>query len=165
MVEEQDITGKNRPQRAENGQLLPGSTANPYGRPKGSYSIVELIKKKLQEIPEGKNKTYGEYFVEQVMKKSITEGDVSMMKDLIDRVDGKALQRMGDKDGKPLAMVTNIVQYGTNDKINVSPQLDAISTPIESITEPSTIQSISVAPESNENHVSNQPANEMGSSA
>lgn len=90
----QDETSENKPERAENGQLLPGNTANPNGRPKGSYSIVEMIKKKLKEIPEGKDKTYAEYFIEQVMKKTVVEGDVTMMRDVINRIDGMPKQHI-----------------------------------------------------------------------
>ena len=78
MAEIRNETEENRI-RDEKGLFMKDNPGGP-GRPKGSYSIVELIKKKLQEIPEGKEKTYGEYFVEQIMKKSVIEGDVSMMK-------------------------------------------------------------------------------------
>lgn len=72
------------------------------GRPKGSYSLVEAIRRKLEEIPEGKDKTYGEYFIEQVMKKTVIEGDVPMMRDILNRVDGMPQQKvdmttLGDK--------------------------------------------------------------------
>ena len=72
------------------------------GRPKGSYSLVEAIRRKLEEIPEGKDKTYGEYFIEQVMKKTVIDGDVPMMRDILNRVDGMPQQKvdmttLGDK--------------------------------------------------------------------
>ncbi len=67
-----------------------GESGNPNGRPKGSVSVVSAIKRKLEEVPEGKTKTYLEYFVEQIMKKGVIEGDTAIMKDIIDRVDGKA---------------------------------------------------------------------------
>lgn len=91
-----DTTSQNRnlPERDESGRLLPGSTANPHGRPKGTFSLVEMIKKRLQEIPEGKDKTYAEYFIEQMMKKTVAEGDVPMMRDIINRVDGLPRQQV-----------------------------------------------------------------------
>lgn len=93
-MQDETSENKNLPERDENGRLLPGNTANPNGRPKGSFSLVEMIKKKLQEIPEGKDKTYAEYFIEQMMKKTVVEGDVSMMKDIINRVDGMPKQHI-----------------------------------------------------------------------
>lgn len=59
------------------------------GRPKGSVSIVSAIKAKLEECPEGKEKTYLYYLVEKIFKKAVIDDDVSMIKDIIDRVDGK----------------------------------------------------------------------------
>lgn len=87
----------------ETGLFTKGNPGGP-GRPKGSYSLVEAIRRKLEEIPEGKDKTYGEYFIEQVMKKTVIEGDVSMMRDILNRVDGMPQQKVdmttqGDKIG------------------------------------------------------------------
>ena len=70
---------------------------NREGRPKGSYSVVEMIKRKLDEIPEGKDKTYGELFVSKIMEKISVDGDVSMMRDIIDRFDGKPKQNVDMK--------------------------------------------------------------------
>jgi hypothetical protein len=43
-------TGNNSPKRADDGRLLPGTPSlNPNGRPKGSVSITEAIKRKLEE--------------------------------------------------------------------------------------------------------------------
>lgn len=75
---------------------------NREGRPKGSVSVVEAIKKKLQEeVPpeltkDGNpdKKTYRDYLVATLMKKAINEKDVGMIKDIIDRVDGKPKQAM-----------------------------------------------------------------------
>lgn len=75
----------------ETGLFAKGNPGGP-GRPKGSYSLVEAIRRKLEEIPEGKDKTYGEYFIEQVMKKTVVEGDVAMMRDILNRVDGMPKQ-------------------------------------------------------------------------
>lgn len=90
----------------ETGKFAKGNPGG--GRPKGSFSLVEMIKRKLQEIPEGKDKTYAEYFIEQMMKKTVVEGDVSMMRDVINRVDGMPKQQI-DQDitsgGKPFVPI------------------------------------------------------------
>jgi hypothetical protein len=59
------------------------------GRPKGSVSIVEGIKKKLEELAPGEDvKTYRDIFIEKIFEKANKDGDVQMMKDVINRVDG-----------------------------------------------------------------------------
>ena len=120
-MNEQDKTSQNKPERDESGRLLPGNTANPNGRPKGSFSLVEMIKHKLQEIPEGKDRTYAEYFVEQIMKKSVIEGDTSMMKDMINRVDGMPRQNIGldgGAEGLPINILNNVLSNDINEKDN-----------------------------------------------
>ena len=67
------------------------------GRPKGSVSIVELIKKKLEEVAELKNdpknkKTYAELLVTKMFSKALIDGDTTMLKDITDRIDGKPNQ-------------------------------------------------------------------------
>ena len=120
-MSEQDKTSQNKPERDASGRLLPGNTANPNGRPKGSFSLVEMIKHKLQEIPEGKDKTYAEYFVEQIMKKSVIEGDTSMMKDMINRVDGMPRQNIGldgGAEGLPINILNNVLSNDSDKKDN-----------------------------------------------
>lgn len=71
------------------GRFLPGTVPNPSGRPKGSVSIVAELRKRLQEIPVGEKRTYLELFTDRVMEKAMVDGDVAMMRDMIDRIDGK----------------------------------------------------------------------------
>jgi hypothetical protein len=66
---------------------------NREGRPKG-FSIVAHLKEKLQEIPEGQKETYATLITKKYLHKALVEGDTAILKDLIDRVDGKALQQM-----------------------------------------------------------------------
>tara|TARA_Y100000310_G_C20658866_1_gene803556 strand:+ start:905 stop:1246 length:342 start_codon:yes stop_codon:yes gene_type:complete len=65
-----------------------GESGNPNGRPKGSISVVSALKRELAKVPEGEKKTYLELLVKRIMKKGIVDGDVSMIKDIINRVDG-----------------------------------------------------------------------------
>lgn len=81
----------------ETGQLKKGSVLNPDGRPKGSVSLVRIIKNKLQEeFPEDasieEKKTYADKVVETYINKAIDESDTKLLRDLIDRIDGKPVQ-------------------------------------------------------------------------
>ncbi len=88
----------------EDTQWKPGQSGNPKGRPKGSFSLVTLLKKKLEQMPGGKNKTYAEYFIDRVLNKAIKDGDVSMMRDVLNRVDGMPKQNheVGGVGGKDI---------------------------------------------------------------
>ena len=78
-------TGENRD---EYGKFVKGVSGNPNGRPKGSVSVVEALKRKLEEVPEGQTKTYLELLVSRYMKNAIQDGDTQLIRDLINRVDG-----------------------------------------------------------------------------
>lgn len=69
-----------------------GVSGNPAGRPVGSVSIVEGIKRKLMEIEPGNQKTYYDLFLSKLFQKAIKDGDVKLMTDMIDRTDGKPKQ-------------------------------------------------------------------------
>lgn len=80
---------------------------NMDGRPEGSVSIVSAIKKKLkEEFPDATTKekrTYLEAITQKIFDKGLA-GDVSMLKDMVDRVDGKAkesidIQSKGERIG------------------------------------------------------------------
>jgi hypothetical protein len=113
-----DNTRLSKPKRDKKGRILPGYTGNPKGKPKGAISVVSAIKAKLQECPEGKQKTYLHYLVEKIMKKAVIDDDVSMIKDIIDRVDGKATQMIEFKDRDELEDIKGKVNsfFKTNDK-------------------------------------------------
>lgn len=110
MVKKPEITGEIR---NDKGQFVKGVTGNPDGRPKGTFSLVEMIKRKLQEIPEGKDKTYAEYFIEQIMKKTVVDGDVVMMRDIINRLDGMPKQAVDvTTNGENVNRIADDEYYG-----------------------------------------------------
>lgn len=76
----------------ETGKFVKGNPGG--GRPKGSFSLVEMIKNKLQEQAKDKDKTYAEYFIDQLIKKTVVDGDVTMMRDILNRVDGMPQQKV-----------------------------------------------------------------------
>ncbi len=80
--------------RNEKGQIIEG-TANPNGRPKGTFSLKTLIVKKLEEQPELREKIIAELFEkEQAL--------------IFQMIDGKPRQNLGldgGEDGLPLGVV------------------------------------------------------------
>jgi hypothetical protein len=84
------------------------------GRPKGSgISITSEIKKKLAECPDGSKATYLQLLLNRIFKSAIQDGDITMIKDMINRVDGMPLQKseIGGNDGKDL--IIKIIEDGT----------------------------------------------------
>lgn len=93
MKDKQDATSSNKPKRDEKGRLLPGGTANPNGRP------VESKEKKLEK--KAKREFIAEYKQElrealpkisPVLIDKAVEGDMTAIKEVNDRVMGKAPQ-------------------------------------------------------------------------
>ena len=70
-----------------------GQSGNPNGRPKGTFSLVGILKQKLQEVPAGKKKTYAEMLVDRYLKQAIGEGNDKLIRDALDRVDGRPDQK------------------------------------------------------------------------
>ena len=94
----------------------PGQSGNPNGRPKGTFSIVGMIKEKLQEKPEGQKETYAQLLVKKYMHKALVEGDRKILTDLVDRIDGKAIQRLAGEDG-PLEFLVRNLKDGDNSAV------------------------------------------------
>jgi hypothetical protein len=95
-------TSENRIKRDEKGRILPGFSGNPKGRPKGSLSLVKLLKDELEreiENEEGTDKTsYATLLIRKMLRKAVIEGDTMMIKDIINRIDGMPKQTVGIKD-------------------------------------------------------------------
>ena len=84
------------PRKTEKSNLRPawkkGQSGNPAGRPVGSISITSMIKKKLEEVPEGQKKTYLEILVSKILQRAIVEGDPQMIKTIWSYTDGQPRQ-------------------------------------------------------------------------
>ncbi|MAG73698.1 hypothetical protein CL620_05240 [archaeon] len=110
------ITSENKPERNEKGQLLPGNTANPNGRPTGP-SITAAIKRKLEEMPEGADKTRLDQLVDVVLKKALEDEDEKTIKQIWNYVDGLPKAQFGiDVDKENLAQLTEFFRLVAGDK-------------------------------------------------
>lgn len=92
--------------RADNGQLLPGNTANPNGRPLGQRNYATIYREALVQLAEAKNMTpeQVENLIEQTGLSKALEGDYKFFQDVRDRIHGKAPQSLEvtGKDGGPI---------------------------------------------------------------
>lgn len=73
--------------RDEKGRMLPGSTANPNGRPPKGWTWADCIREAAEEVIDGKQikKHAAKALVKEVLK-----GNVPAIKEFGDRIDGKA---------------------------------------------------------------------------
>lgn len=78
--------------RQPNGKFGPGNIANPNGRPVGTLSLVNLIKKKLEDVEPESKRQYAELIVDRAIKESLYGEEVTMLRDLINRIDGMPAQ-------------------------------------------------------------------------
>lgn len=100
---------KQLPKALEKNKWKKGQSGNPNGRPVGSVSIVEGIKRKLLEVEPANKKTYLELFLSKLFLKAIKEGNEQLMKDMINRIDGMPQQRTDITSGdKPIPILNAI---------------------------------------------------------
>lgn len=77
-------------QDPETKQFLPGNPGG--GRPKGSFSIVSLLKKKLQEKAKNSDKTYADLLVQEILDNALVDHNTSQIKTILQYVDGTPKQ-------------------------------------------------------------------------
>lgn len=85
-----------------------GQSGNPEGRPAGSFSLLTLLKQKLQEIPEEykeDKKTYADLIVERMLADSIKKGDQQQIKLIWNYIEGMPTQKIAGADGHPLQII------------------------------------------------------------
>ena len=91
--------------RDEQGRFLPGNPGGP-GRPKGKLSLMAIIERKLEEIPEGEERTRAEKIIERYLD-AILAGEAPdgvAIRHLVEMFDGKPTQRneIGGYEGDPI---------------------------------------------------------------
>jgi hypothetical protein len=79
-----------------------GQSGNLKGRPIASLSLVDILRRKLGEIPRGCDNTYAEQLVDSYLKEALEKPELK--RDAFDRIDGKPKQDLGigGPDGGPV---------------------------------------------------------------
>jgi len=81
-----------------------GQIANPKGRTIGSLSLVNILKKKLMEVPDGRKKTYADLLIMKILSKALEDEDTAMIRDVINRIDGMPRQPIAGDPENPLTI-------------------------------------------------------------
>ena len=77
---------------------------NPEGRPKGSFSLVTLLREEIQKAPEGQKQTYAEAFLKKMLHKAIIEGDHASQRLIMNYLEGLPIMKIGG-DGTPVRVI------------------------------------------------------------
>jgi hypothetical protein len=80
--------------RNEKGQFLPGVCGNTNRVPPAPVSIVAALKRRLAEVNPENQKTYLETMIDVIIEKGTKTKDVTMMRDIVNRVDGLPKQKI-----------------------------------------------------------------------
>jgi len=85
-----------------NGQFAKGNCANPYGRPKGSFSFKNAYERSLQRlVKKGTSKTKLDEIVDSLVDQAIRQAfkeRITFAKEAADRIDGKPAQTVHTPD-------------------------------------------------------------------
>ena len=110
MEEKQKKPNKKVVKRDANGRFMPGSVPNPNGRPKKDCSITSLVKKMLDEKaderwlhPSDYGKTWREAIAKALLVGAV-KGQQVAIKELLDRLEGKAPQPITTQNGEPITI-------------------------------------------------------------
>ena len=87
--------------RDEEGKIVDGSAPlNPNGRPKGTFSLVGMLKAEMQKCPEGEDKrTYADLLIKRILKAAIEEGNDQQIKNILQYVEGMPKQTIQHEGG------------------------------------------------------------------
>ena len=82
-----DNAGESKVERDERGRVLPGCSLNPAGKPRGTLSLISILKRLLQNPIPGSEVSYAEGIVTALLDKSLS-GDIKAITTIINYIDG-----------------------------------------------------------------------------
>lgn len=123
-LQEKTIDVKTHENR-ERGKWKKGFSGNPKGRPKGSFTIVGILKEEMEKfVPQDEKKkmeekrTFAQVFVQRMLKKAIVDEDIVMMKEIMNRIDGRPKQSITiNTEGNPQGEVETEMKKKITEKM------------------------------------------------
>lgn len=107
-MDQPENTGQNQAIRNEKGQFVPGVSGNPAGKPPGTKHMSTLLEEAIKKVAEGSDDPEDLQIVKALIKKA-KSGDISAIKEIWDRLEGKAAQSLDVKSDGTLTI--NVVNY------------------------------------------------------
>jgi hypothetical protein len=98
----------------------PGQSGNPKGRPPKLVSITSYLKKDLATIDEKTGKTYAEIVAQKLIDLALG-GDLEAIKEILNRIDGKVLDKHEIDANIPVTLIFTPA-YKTEPETLPSPQ-------------------------------------------
>lgn len=88
--------------------FVKGVSGNLKGRPVGSISLVDILRRKLGEVPAGTSNSRAEAIVDAYLAEAMEKSDLK--RDMFDRIDGKPKQDLGltGADGGPVKIEVEV---------------------------------------------------------
>ena len=100
---------KMNPENIENHKWEKGVSGNPHGRPIGSRSLSTILQEMLDEeilVNEGGEQTkkaLSDVIIRKLIRKA-HDGDIRAIHEIFDRIEGKAIQKVDQKNSEPLVI-------------------------------------------------------------
>jgi hypothetical protein len=135
MAEEPKTIGDNR---QPDGKFGPGNIANPEGRPKGTFSLIAMLRSKLQEVEPKNQRTYAELLIERIAKSAISDGNDQQIKNILQYLEGMPNQKMtieGDGLFAAAKLEIELIQPKETIDGDDAPQIEPETEPRTPITE------------------------------
>lgn len=87
-----------------------GQSGNPKGMKPGTFSLLVLLRKKLQEIPEGEKASNASKALDEYVRQ-LKAGKTELLKDVLDRFDGRPKASDGElgSEDNPIHTVHKVV--------------------------------------------------------
>ncbi len=81
-------------ERNPDGTLKPGAVLNPGGKPKGAFSIMTIIRKKMEEIPIGQTQSWRDQIAGIILDEVVVKRNPRIIQMLVEYMDGKPKQNI-----------------------------------------------------------------------
>src|SRR3990167_7500733 len=101
--------------RDDSGKFLKGHPDLGAGRPLGSFSLTEMLRREIQKVPEGQKLSYAEAFLRKMLSKAINEGDHASQRLIMNYLEGLPKQPIDiTSGGKPIPLLKGITDDTNN---------------------------------------------------